>query len=122
MQSTINKAESLNKLNLAQLENASSSGNGSGATEEYLDSPSYSEIEDLRCLPLQLQFYLAQVEFKAANPSTIPMHLAFRDWMNIASALVNDEWDTATYERGNHRSNDDPYRRQVLMRISQTMF
>lgn len=122
IQSTIDEAESLNKLNLAQLENASSLGNGVVTTNDYLDSPSYSEIEDLKRLPLQLQFYLAQVEYNAAHPSTIPMHLAFRDWMNIASTLVNDEWDTATYERGNHRSNDDGYRRQVLMRISQQCF
>lgn len=119
VQETIDEAESLNQLNLAQQEIVA--GNGAQVMESYLsrDSLNYSEIQDLQRLPLQLQFHLAQVEYNALHPTTIPIHLALRDWMYLASSLVNDKWDTATYERGNHRSNDDGYRRQVLMRICQ---
>jgi len=123
--STLNEAENRNQLTIAQQENASgSSGTGGGdplSNDNFLsmDSPHYNEIQDLKRLPLQLQFHLAQVEYNALNPTTIPIHLAFRDWMKLASCLVYDEWDTKKYERGNHRSNGDGYKRQVLMRIAQ---
>ena len=118
IQANIDEAEHLQHTYLAQQGNVE--GNGAETVETYLskDSLNYSEIQDLKRLPLQLQFYLAQVEYNALNPSTIPIHLALRDWMHLASSLVNDEWDTATFERGNHRHNDDGFRRQVLMKIS----
>ena len=75
------------------------------------------DSSDVSRLPLQLQFYLAQVEYNAANPSTMPIHLAFRDWMNLATSLVYDTWDAAKYEKGNHRSNDDGYRRELYLEL-----
>lgn len=75
------------------------------------------DTSDLSRLPLQLQFQLAQVEYNAAHPNTIPIHLAFRDWMNLATSLVYDKWDTAKYEKGNHRSNDDGYRRELYLQL-----
>lgn len=75
------------------------------------------EASDLTRLPLQLQFQLAQVEYNATNPDTIPIHLAFRDWMNLATSLVYDKWDTAKYEKGKHRSDDDGYRRELYLQL-----
>ena len=86
-------------------------------TKEGNPSNSSSEVDDLSRLPLQLQFQLAQCEYNAANPSTIPYHLAFRDWMALATSLIYDPWDSAKYERGNHRSNDDGYRRELYIRV-----
>jgi serine/threonine protein kinase len=124
LESTLDEAQTLQQLNIAQQANINSSSNGMGpssAIEDFLpkDSLNYSEIEDLTRLPLQLQFRLAQAEYNALHPSTVPVHLAFRDWMKLASSLVYDEWNTSEYERGDHRANDDGYRRQVFMRISQ---
>lgn len=75
------------------------------------------EGSDLTRLPLELQFQLAQVEYNASNSYTIPIHLAFRDWMNLATCLVYDNWDTAKYEKGNHRSNHDGYRRELYLQL-----
>jgi len=102
--STLNEAEAL-----MQKENAKE-GNSS-ITE------SSTEVSDLTRLPLQLQFQLAQVEYNASNPDAIPVHQAFRDWMELATSLVYDTWDSAKYERGNHRLNDDGYRRELYLRL-----
>jgi len=75
------------------------------------------DIDDLLRLPLHLQFKLSQVEFNASQSNTIPIHLALRDWMALASTLVYDEWNSAKYERGGHRTNNDGYRRELYMRI-----
>ena len=120
IQTTIDEAESLNQFNMAQQEIMNVAGKGT-SSENYLtkDSLNYSQIEDLKRLPMQLQFHLAQIEYNALHSSSIPIHLALRDWINLASTLVYDEWNTSKYERGNHRSNDDGYRRQMLMRVSE---
>jgi len=139
-ESILDEAEGLNQLSLAQqLENANNlknggmdgissgigggggSGSGSGIGGDELSNynrlEDLDEIEDLKRLPLQLQFHLAQVEYNASHHTTIPIHLALRDWMKLASCLVYDTWDTTRYERGNHRSNNDKYRRDVYMRL-----
>ena len=72
---------------------------------------------DISRLPLQLQFQLAQVEYNAMFCRTIHMHIAFRDWMALATTLVYDEWDSAKYEKGNHRTNTDGYRRELYIRV-----
>ena len=77
------------------------------------------EAADLARLPLQLQFRLAQVEYNARHPSTIQSHIALRDWMALAIPLAHGNWDTATWEQGNHRTDDDGYRNEVYMTMLQ---
>lgn len=77
------------------------------------------EAADLARLPLQLQFRLAQVEYNARHPSTIQSHIALRDWMALAIPLAHGTWDTATWEQGNHRTDDDGYRNEVYMTMLQ---
>jgi hypothetical protein len=72
---------------------------------------------DIARLPLELQFQIAQVEYNALHPDTIPIHLAFRDWMNLATALVYDAWDSGAYEKGNNRSNEDGYVRELYLKL-----
>lgn len=72
---------------------------------------------DIARLPLALQFQIAQVEYNALHPDTIPIHLAFRDWMNLATALVYDAWDAGAYEKGNNRSNEDGYVRELYLQL-----
>ena len=119
-------ADNANQLSMAQQENNQLNGNGSSgentaSMEDMLskDSLNYNEIEDLKRLPLQLQFYLSQVEYNALHPSSIPPHLAFRDWTKLASSLAYDDWDISKYERGNHRTNNDGYKRLLLSRLVQ---
>jgi hypothetical protein len=73
------------------------------------------EAADLARLPLQLQFRLSQVEYNARHPNTIQPHVALRDWMALAVPLAHGTWDTATWERGNHRTDNDGYRNEVYM-------
>ena len=75
------------------------------------------EAADLARLPLQMQFYLAQIEYNARHPEIIPLHLALRDWMALAIPLAHGKWDTASWERGNHRTDDDGYRNEVYMSL-----
>ncbi|KAL3787463.1 hypothetical protein ACHAW5_009001 [Stephanodiscus triporus] len=96
-------------------------GNGGAAAASALD-PGASltgEAADLARLPLQLQFRLSQVEYNARHPDAIPPHVALRDWMALAIPLAHGTWDTATWERGNHRTDDDGYRNEVRMSMLQ---
>jgi len=77
------------------------------------------DVEDISRLPLSLQLKLAQVEYNASHPTTIPIHLALRDWMALAVCLAYDPWDAPKYERGNYRNNDDGYRNELFMRLVQ---
>jgi hypothetical protein len=77
------------------------------------------EAADLARLPLQLQFCLSQAEYNAQHPATIPPHLALRDWMALAIPLAHGTWDTAQWERGNHRTADDGYRNEVYLSMLQ---
>ncbi|KAL3816655.1 hypothetical protein ACHAXA_000833, partial [Cyclostephanos tholiformis] len=77
------------------------------------------EAADLARLPLQLQFRLSQVEYNARHPDTIAPHVALRDWMALAVPLAHGTWDTATWERGNHRTDNDGYRNEVYMSMLQ---
>ena len=77
------------------------------------------EAADLARLPLQLQFRLSQVEYNARHPTTIQPHVALRDWMALAIPLAHGTWDTATWERGNHRTDDDGFRNEVYMSMLQ---
>ena len=105
---------------LAAAEAAQKAGDMTAAKEAAaaaLPPPMSAEAEDLSRLPLDFQLQLAQVEYNARNPDTIAPHLALRDWMDVAKSLVYQKWDVATYERGNHRSAGDGYKREALLRI-----
>jgi tau tubulin kinase len=121
--STLEQADDLKEIGVAQQADkveggfrGSSMNYGSGTALSTLNATSANESE-LSRLPLQLQFRLAQVEYNATNPDTIPLHLAFRDWMELATSLVYDTWDSEKYEKGNHRTNDDGYRRELFLRL-----
>lgn len=77
------------------------------------------EAADLARLPLHIQFSLAQAEYNAQHPDTISRHLALRDWMALAIPLAHGTWNAATWERGNHRRDDDGYRNEVYMSMLQ---
>jgi len=105
---------------LAAAEAAEKAGDMAAAKEAAaaaLPPPMSAEAEDLSRLPLDFQLQLAQVEYNARNPDTIAPHIALRDWMDLAKPLLYQKWDVATYERGNHRSATDGYKREVLLRI-----
>lgn len=108
----LSDSEKLRQDSISQQENTTNE-NGFSASRFPL------EVQDLHRLPLTLQYRLAQVEFNAIYSESIPIHLAFRDWMSLATSLVYDTWDTAKYERGNHRINDDNYQRELYMRLLQ---
>lgn len=77
------------------------------------------EAADMARLPLQLQFALAQAEYNAEHPQSLPRHLALRDWMALAVPLAHGTWNAAMWERGNHRTDDDGYRNEVYMSMLQ---
>jgi len=85
-------------------------------SEKYTQNFS-SEAEDLNRLPLALQLRLAQVEYNACNPSSIPTHIALRDWLGLAISLLHDPWDVTNYERKRHRDSDTLYRREVYLKL-----
>ena len=77
------------------------------------------EAADLARLPLRMQFSLAQAEYNASRPGSVPVHLALRDWMKLALPLAHGTWNAAAWERGNHRTGDDGYRQEVYMMMLQ---
>eukprot|EP00559_Dactyliosolen_fragilissimus_P000486 CAMPEP_0184862070 /NCGR_PEP_ID=MMETSP0580-20130426/6606_1 /TAXON_ID=1118495 /ORGANISM="Dactyliosolen fragilissimus" /LENGTH=711 /DNA_ID=CAMNT_0027359793 /DNA_START=453 /DNA_END=2588 /DNA_ORIENTATION=+ len=74
-----------------------------------------SNMSENNHLPLLLQFYLAQVEYNASQPNSIPIHLAMKDWMTLGSYLVYGNYDWTRFENGNHRTKEDEYRKEVFM-------
>jgi len=99
-----------------EVELVAASESGTGENERVKQT---ADIEDLLRLPLTLQYRLAQVEYNSIHHDTISTHLAFRDWMELATSLVYDYWDSSKYERGNHRRDDDGYRRELYMKLVQ---
>jgi len=80
-------------------------------------SPSYTTGIDVMELPLNLQLRLAQVEYNALHHKTIPIHLAFRDWMALSKELLYKPWDSKKYERWGDGKNCDLYKRELYLRI-----
>mmetsp|Transcript_22868 Transcript_22868/g.41215 ORF Transcript_22868/g.41215 Transcript_22868/m.41215 type:complete len:268 (-) Transcript_22868:60-863(-) len=128
--STLVEAESDRRAALeaaaAVLEDTSRSAKGldgsntPGGSSSALDNGTFTgEASDLARLPLQIQFYLSQAEYNARHSDKIPLHLALRDWMSLAVPLAHGAWDTASWERGNHRTDDDGYRNEVYMSMLQ---
>jgi len=107
----------------AVLDDASRSAKGDGNNapgSSALDTAALTgEASDLARLPLQIQFPLSQAEYNARHSDRVPLHLALRDWMSLAVPLAHGAWDTASWERGNHRTDDDGYRNEVYMSMLQ---
>eukprot|EP00546_Thalassionema_frauenfeldii_P003628 CAMPEP_0178936416 /NCGR_PEP_ID=MMETSP0786-20121207/25168_1 /TAXON_ID=186022 /ORGANISM="Thalassionema frauenfeldii, Strain CCMP 1798" /LENGTH=310 /DNA_ID=CAMNT_0020614831 /DNA_START=566 /DNA_END=1498 /DNA_ORIENTATION=+ len=68
-------------------------------------------------LPIEYQFRIAQMNYHAQHSEDTPHHIALRDFMKVALPLVYGEWDSAKFEKGNHRSNNDGYRRDLFLKI-----
>lgn len=80
-------------------------------------SPTYTTGVDVTRLPLNLQLRLAQVEYNALYHRTIPVHLAFRDWMALGKELVYKPWDSKKYERWGDGKNGNLYKRELYLKI-----
>jgi len=77
----------------------------------------HGEEADLARLPIELRYRIAQMEYNAKNNLTIRPHLALRDWMKAALSLAYGVWDTKAFERGGHRNKDDPYRKELYLKL-----
>jgi hypothetical protein len=49
--------------------------------------------------------------------STMPAHLALRDWLRVSLPVLYGEWDSKQFEKGGHRSARDGYRRQSYLKV-----
>lgn len=79
--------------------------------------PLEGDDADLARLPLEFRFRLAQMDYNTFHSRSCPMHLALRDFMNVAFPLLEGEWDSRTFEKGNHRSNSDGFRRDLYLKL-----
>ena len=77
----------------------------------------YNQASDMMKLPVELQFRVAQMDYHNRHFQDSPPHIVLRDWMRCALPLVYGEWDSSRFERGNHRTNDDGFRREVFLKI-----
>ena len=70
-------------------------------------------------LPVEMRFRLAQIEYNlnAHKSGTLPPHRALRDWMQLALALLYEDWDARQYEDGGHRTSTDGFKREVYLRL-----
>lgn len=84
-----------------------------GEVEEKLSG----EAAELRRLPLELRFRIAQMEYNTLNHNSIPPHLALRDWLKVALPLLYGEWNTRKFEKGGHRTNSDGYRQELYLKL-----
>jgi serine/threonine protein kinase len=85
--------------------------------EDEQREPLSGEAADLARLPLEMRFRIAQMDYNTLHNNTIEPHLALRDWLKVALPLLFGTWDSAKYEKGGHRFNDDGYRRENYLRI-----
>ncbi|KAG7372301.1 serine/threonine protein kinase [Nitzschia inconspicua] len=85
--------------------------------EEEKGGPLYGEAADLALLPLEMRFRTAQMDYNVSHQDTIEPHLALRDWLKVALPLLYGTWDSAKYEKGGHRINEDGYRRENYLRM-----
>merc|ERR1712232_433170 len=69
----------------------------------------------IRRLPLERQFWIAQMEYHADHLATAVPHIVLKDWMKVAIPLLYRDWDAKSYESGGHRSVSDGYRREFYL-------
>jgi hypothetical protein len=79
--------------------------------------PLEGEEADMARLPLEFRYRVAQMEYNTFHSHTCPLHLALRDFMKVAFPLVEGEWDSRTFEKGNHRTNTDGFRRDLYLKL-----
>uniref|UniRef100_A0A7S1GKX9 Protein kinase domain-containing protein n=1 Tax=Cyclophora tenuis TaxID=216820 RepID=A0A7S1GKX9_CYCTE len=80
-------------------------------------SEGYNDASDMAKLPVEFQFRVAQMEYHSRHSNETPPHIALQDWMKCALPLVYGDWNSSKFERGNHRTNDDGFRREVFLKI-----
>ena len=68
-------------------------------------------------LPLEMQFRIAQMNYHSEHPDDTPSHVALRDFMRVAIPLLYGDWDSEKFEKGNHSSMNDRFRRELFLRI-----
>jgi len=76
-----------------------------------------NDVSEFVRLPIEHQFRIAQMKYHTQHSEDTPHHIALRDFMKVALPLVYEEWDSANFEKGNHRSNNDGYRRELFLKI-----
>lgn len=87
---------------------------------EMEDAPGLQQQDDaadFARLPVELQFRIAQMNYHTEHADDTPPHIALRDFMRTAIPLLYGGWDSAKYEKGNHSSNADRFRRELFLKI-----
>lgn len=77
----------------------------------------HDDAAEFARLPVELQFRIAQMNYHSEHAEVTPPHIALRDFMRTAIPLLYGEWDCARYEKGNHSSNTDRFRRELYLKI-----
>lgn len=75
------------------------------------------DAAELARLPIELQFRIAQMNYHSEHAEDTPHCSALRDFMNVAIPLLYREWDSFKFEKGNHSSNVDRFRRELYLKI-----
>jgi serine/threonine protein kinase len=70
---------------------------------------------EFSCLPIEMQFRIAQMNYHSDHAEDTPPHVALRDFMKTAIPLVYGEWDSSKYEKGNHTSGR--FRRDLYLKV-----
>lgn len=86
-------------------------------TEDSHEVPKGDEAADFARLPIDFQFRIAQMSYHSEHAEDTPRHLALRDFMKTALPLLYGEWDSTKFEKGNHSSNTDRFRRELYLKI-----
>jgi hypothetical protein len=85
-------------------------------SEQYDVSPG-SEASDFWRLPVEFQFRIAQMQYHTQHFQDTPHYIALRDFMNVALPVLYGRWDSTKFEKGNHRSDSDGYRRELYVKV-----
>jgi serine/threonine protein kinase len=85
--------------------------------EDFHGQPQQDDAVDFARLPVELQFRIAQMNYHSDHVEVTPPHIALRDFMRTAIPLLYGEWDCGRYEKGNHSSNTDRFRRDLFLKV-----
>ncbi len=91
------------------IEKAESQVNGQNQSHNIGHSTEFS------CLPIEMQFRIAQMNYHSDHADDTPHHIALRDFMKASIPLVYGEWDSSKFEKGNHSS--DRFRRDLYLKV-----
>jgi hypothetical protein len=84
-------------------------------TEDINLTPAGGDAGDTARLPVEFQFRIAQMSYHSRHAKDTPHHVALRDFMKTAVPLLYGEWDSLTFEKGNHNSKG--YRRELYLKV-----